>query len=301
LASPPVCQMSSDERCSFSIPLALKEEVDASPSHQHTFALDEVQIIGLYRHYALVDAKSLCQEASGIAWIDLCAAQSRLQFEIMMDDAKTAALDVQGLLVPLTFKFAKAEAEVIKEDLRIIQKWGIQIREIGQEAFLVDAIPSFLREEEVGMILEEVIDERREAQSKKDFSHREHCLAACLNRQMRARKKSYTMAEAKVLIKELLHDIETAPVDARMKPILCYARKLTLTPASMTEADASAIYDAGWQDDAFYSTVLVVALFNFYNRLVEGVGLTLPDGHVPEAAKRLSTKGYDMFAQMMRE
>jgi uncharacterized peroxidase-related enzyme len=103
------------------------------------------------------------------------------------------------------------------------------------------------------------------------------------------------------LIKELLHDIETAPVDARMKPILCYARKLTLTPASMTEADACAIYDAGWQDDAFYSTVLVVALFNFYNRLVEGVGLTLPDGHVPEAAKRLSTKGYDMFAQMMRE
>ena len=87
------------------------------------------------------------------------------------------------------------------------------------------------------------------------------------------------------LIKELLHDIETAPVDARMKPILRYAWKLTLTPASMTEADASAIYDAGWQDDALYSTVLVVALFNFYNRLVEGVGLALPDGHVPEAAK----------------
>jgi hypothetical protein len=42
----------------------------------------------------------------------------------------------------------------------------------------------------------------------------------------------------------------------------------------------------------------VTALFNFYNRLVEGVALALPDGYVSEAAKRLSTKGYDVFSQM---
>jgi hypothetical protein len=51
-------------------------------------------------------------------------------------------------------------------------------------------------------------------------------------------------------------------------------------------------------DDALYSTVLVAALFNFYNRLVDGVGLDLPDGYIPEAVKRLSTKVYDVFAQM---
>lgn len=100
------------------------------------------------------------------------------------------------------------------------------------------------------------------------------------------------------LVKALLHDIETAPVDARMKPILGYARKLTLTPARITDADAATIYDAGWGDDALYSTVLVAALFNFYNRLADGVGLALSEGYVAEAAKRLSTKGYDMFAQM---
>jgi uncharacterized peroxidase-related enzyme len=102
------------------------------------------------------------------------------------------------------------------------------------------------------------------------------------------------------LIEALLHDIETAPVDARIKPILRYARKLTLTPARMTEADAAAIYDAGWDDDALYLTVLVAALFNFYNRLVDGVGLALPEGYAAEAAQRLSAKGYDMFAQMTR-
>ena len=79
---------------------------------------------------------------------------------------------------------------------------------------------------------------------------------------------------------------------------MAYARKLTLAPARVTDADAAAIYEAGWDDDALYSTVLVTALFNFYNRLADGVGLALSDGYVAEAAKRLSTKGYDMFAQM---
>jgi uncharacterized peroxidase-related enzyme len=100
------------------------------------------------------------------------------------------------------------------------------------------------------------------------------------------------------LIEALLADIETAPLEATMTPILRYAKKLTLSPARMTEADAAAVYDAGWGDDALYSTVLVTALFNFYNRLVDGVGLDLPEGYVPEAANRLSTQGYDVFAQI---
>jgi hypothetical protein len=46
--------------------------------------------------------------------------------------------------------------------------------------------------------------------------------------------------------------------------------------------------------------VLVTALFNFYNRLVERVGMALPEGYVAEAAKRLSTQGYDVFAQIAK-
>ncbi len=102
------------------------------------------------------------------------------------------------------------------------------------------------------------------------------------------------------LIKALLADIETAPVEATMKPILSYARKLTLSPARITAADAASVYDAGWNNDALYSTVLVAALFNFYNRLADGVGLALPEGYPAEAGKRLSTQGYDVFAQVAK-
>jgi uncharacterized peroxidase-related enzyme len=99
------------------------------------------------------------------------------------------------------------------------------------------------------------------------------------------------------LIAALLADIETAPVEPRLKPVLRYVKKLTEAPARVTEADAAAVYAAGWGDDALYSTVLVTALFNFYNRLVDGVGLELSEGYAAEAGQRLSTSGYDVFAQ----
>jgi uncharacterized peroxidase-related enzyme len=102
------------------------------------------------------------------------------------------------------------------------------------------------------------------------------------------------------LVTALLADVDAAPIEAKMKPILRYAKKLTQSPARMGEADAAAIYDAGWSDDALYGTVLVTALFNFYNRLVDGVGLALPEGYVAEAAQRLSTRGYDVFARMAK-
>jgi uncharacterized peroxidase-related enzyme len=67
-----------------------------------------------------------------------------------------------------------------------------------------------------------------------------------------------------------LDNIEVAPVDARLKPILRYVRKLTETPSRMTAADAAAVYDAGWSDEALLYAIAVCAYFNNMNRLVEG-------------------------------
>ncbi len=102
----------------------------------------------------------------------------------------------------------------------------------------------------------------------------------------------------RALFKPLLDDIDTADAPARMKPVLRYAKKLTESPARLTEADAKAVYDAGWGDDGLYFTVAVTALFNFYNRFVEGCGLDAPKGYNQEAAARLSRTGYDVFAQL---
>ena len=74
--------------------------------------------------------------------------------------------------------------------------------------------------------------------------------------------------------KLLRGDSPLAPVEPPMKPILAYAKKLTLAPARMTQADAGAVFAAGWSERALHDAVLTVCLFNFMNRLLDGHGVT---------------------------
>jgi len=78
------------------------------------------------------------------------------------------------------------------------------------------------------------------------------------------------------LLDAVLADLDTAPVEPTMKPILRYVKKLTLTPSQLTDEDTDAIRAAGWGDDALHSVNLVVAAFSFMNRYVEGAGLNIP-------------------------
>jgi uncharacterized peroxidase-related enzyme len=94
------------------------------------------------------------------------------------------------------------------------------------------------------------------------------------------------------LLGGLLEDIDHAPVDARLRPILRYVRKLTETPSRMTEADAAAVYAAGWDDEALLHAVAVCAYFNNMNRLVEGCGIVGNADVYATGAQQLTAHGY---------
>jgi len=89
-----------------------------------------------------------------------------------------------------------------------------------------------------------------------------------------------------------LDNIGDAPIDARLKPILRYVRKLTETPSRMTAADAVAVYEAGWSDEALLHAIAVCAYFNNMNRLVEGAGIVGSVEDYSKAAQRLVEHGY---------
>lgn len=71
----------------------------------------------------------------------------------------------------------------------------------------------------------------------------------------------------------LMADPEKADLDRKLVPILSYVRKLTLSPATVRDTDAAAVYAAGWSEEALYDAICVCALFNFMNRIVEGCGV----------------------------
>jgi len=94
------------------------------------------------------------------------------------------------------------------------------------------------------------------------------------------------------LLTQLLEEPSLAPIDARMQPVLAFVKKLTLTPSRISPSDAEMVFAAGWNDRALYDAVSVCALFNFMNRLVEGVGVKGSPSYFKVSAERLASDGY---------
>ncbi|MEI6545008.1 MAG: hypothetical protein WCL60_15950 [Methylococcales bacterium] len=74
---------------------------------------------------------------------------------------------------------------------------------------------------------------------------------------------------------QLKTDIESAQVDERLKPILRFVKKLTLTPDQINQTDAQGIYDAGWDEQALLDSVEICAIVNCVIRFVSGIGIDL--------------------------
>nr|WP_245192753.1 peroxidase-related enzyme [Amycolatopsis alba] len=103
------------------------------------------------------------------------------------------------------------------------------------------------------------------------------------------------------LLTAALTDLDSSPVEARMKPVLAYVGKLTRTPSQVTEEDAEAVFAAGWDEAALHDAVLVCALFNFMNRMVEGLGIRADAAYAKTSGVRLKEGGYAGLAGLLAE
>ena len=74
------------------------------------------------------------------------------------------------------------------------------------------------------------------------------------------------------LADDVAADHTTAPIEPRVRAMLDYARKLTLRPTEMTEADVVGLRDAGWNDEDVMDIAEVTGLFNMSNRMASGLG-----------------------------
>lgn len=94
------------------------------------------------------------------------------------------------------------------------------------------------------------------------------------------------------LISSLIDNIDTADVDENMKPIFKYLKKLTLDPTKIVQNDADAVFNAGWSERALYDAIIICCTWNFMNRFVEGLGLSVIPEQFGMEGKMLQA-GYD--------
>jgi uncharacterized peroxidase-related enzyme len=76
-------------------------------------------------------------------------------------------------------------------------------------------------------------------------------------------------------------DHTTAKLTAADRAMLDFAVKLTLEPQAMREQDLGVLRGHGFDDAAIHDIAQVVSLFNYYNRMADGLGIDLEPEHPP--------------------
>ena len=93
------------------------------------------------------------------------------------------------------------------------------------------------------------------------------------------------------VFENLVNAPESAGLEEKWLPLLAYVRKLTEAPTKLTDADAEAVYGAGWSEEALYDAIAVCATFNLMNRIVEGCGVVpTPEGRAASRERHVMTK-----------
>ena len=91
----------------------------------------------------------------------------------------------------------------------------------------------------------------------------------------------------------VLENWRTAPIEPRLRAMLGFLEKLTLTPDAVTADDARALRQAGLSEAAIEDAIHACVLFNVYDRLADAFEFHIPDRVAfAKSAASLLSRGY---------
>ena len=91
----------------------------------------------------------------------------------------------------------------------------------------------------------------------------------------------------------MLHDYRTAPITDQDRALFALIEKVNGDSSRLRQDDIDEAKAAGWSDEALYDAVTVCALFNFYNKWIDGTGVRdMPAAAYAASGDRLAQFGY---------
>jgi len=105
----------------------------------------------------------LFESDRGLVIVDQHAAHERILFERLMDQASGGMIETQKLLLSETLETGIKDAALLKERLPVFQQLGIGLHEFGEQTFLVDALPPFVRGISAKQFILDLLDSLRSA------------------------------------------------------------------------------------------------------------------------------------------
>jgi DNA mismatch repair protein MutL len=139
----------------------------------------------------------------GLALLDQRAAYSRIHYEHLLK--RSSMSETQPLLIPMTLQLTPSEAQAMHEYLSLLNQMGFGLREFGEQAFMVDAFPHFLKQDQLQNFLNLLIQDLVEMQSSRRLQmQKEEQLALAACRASLPTAKRLSIDEAQGLIQQLV-------------------------------------------------------------------------------------------------
>jgi uncharacterized peroxidase-related enzyme len=76
------------------------------------------------------------------------------------------------------------------------------------------------------------------------------------------------------LLSGLVNDVGQSDIAENLRPIFTFAKKLTLEPSKVSDTERAQVLKAGHSEAALKDVIAIVSLFSFFNRLVDGHGVS---------------------------
>ena len=95
------------------------------------------------------------------------------------------------------------------------------------------------------------------------------------------------------MVKAVLDDWHSAPIDEKLRATLGFLEKVTLTPGDVGPDDVAPLYAAGVSEQAIEDALYVCAYFNLIDRLADSFGFFIPSTEaIAQRAAFLLEHGY---------
>jgi alkylhydroperoxidase family enzyme len=104
---------------------------------------------------------------------------------------------------------------------------------------------------------------------------------------------AYALGYEAGLLDKLLNDLNAPGIEHKLRPVLAFVGKLSRTPSDMTQADADAVFTAGWQENDLHDAIALTARAGFMHRLTAGHGfIPMTRDVAAQKARTRIEKGY---------
>jgi len=145
----------------------------------------------------------LAQLKTGMLLIDQQRAHERILYEGFLKNLAEGKGSAQQLLFPETIDFTNADAELINELNTEIRNLGFDISKVGRSSFVVTAIPSELKEQNVKKIMEGLLEQFKLNESELKLKKRENLATSMARSSGIKAGKKLTYEEMKALVDQL--------------------------------------------------------------------------------------------------